>query len=356
MATIFYPPTDTCSCFVLPDVYQAGLSLRETETAIKFIKDLFERELSLALNLTRVTAPVLVPCDTGINDHLNGVEKPVRFRMTALAQDAEIVQSLAKWKRLALATYDFQHGEGLYTDMNAIRPDEQPDNLHSLYVDQWDWERIVRPEERRLVFLQATVRHIYAAIVHTERAVCAAYPQLPAPYLPEEITFVHSEELEARYPHLTPREREQVVCREHGAVFVIGIGAPLANGRPHDDRAADYDDWSSAAENGRQGLNGDILVWYPLLECALELSSMGIRVDGEALVRQLRAKGEESKLELYYHRKLMAGELPLTIGGGIGQSRMCMLLLRRAHIGEVQASVWPEEMVATCRSQGVFLL
>ncbi|MHB1295506.1 MAG: aspartate--ammonia ligase [Anaerolineae bacterium] len=356
MATIIYPPTDTCTRFVLPEDYRPGLGLRETESAIKYIKDLFERELSRALNLTRVTAPVMVPCDTGINDHLNGVEKPVRFRMTATDREAEIVQSLAKWKRLALATYGFGHGEGLYTDMNAIRPDERPDNLHSLYVDQWDWERVIRPEERRVAFLKEIVRHIYGAIVRTERAVCAAYPQLPAPYLPEQITFLHSEELEALYPHLDPREREQAACRAYGAVFVIGIGAPLANGRPHDDRAADYDDWSSASEDGRRGLNGDILVWYPLLECALELSSMGIRVDGAALEHQLRAKGEESKRSLQYHRKLLAGDLPLTIGGGIGQSRLCMLLLRRAHIGEVQASVWPEDMAAACKARGVFLL
>ncbi|MBC7237333.1 MAG: aspartate--ammonia ligase [Chloroflexi bacterium] len=341
---------------VLPQGYRSPLNLRETEIAIKYIKDTFEQRLAAALHLTRVTAPLFVSAGTGVNDHLSGVEKPVRFAIKSLGSEAEIVQSLAKWKRLALALYGFRHGEGLYTDMNAIRPDEQVDHLHSIYVDQWDWERIIRPEERNLGFLQEIVRTIYRVIVQTERDVCARYPTLEAAYLPNDIYFIHSEDLEALYPDLEPREREHAICREKGAVFVIGIGAPLRDGRPHDPRAADYDDWSSETYGGRRGLNGDILVWYPLLDGAVELSSMGIRVDAEALRRQLALKGEEYKLDLFYHRQLLAGALPLTIGGGIGQSRLCMLFLRRAHVGEVQASLWPEEMIAACLDHGVFLL
>ncbi|MBM3189491.1 MAG: aspartate--ammonia ligase [Chloroflexi bacterium] len=341
---------------LFPGSYDGVLSLREVEDGIKFVKDRFEQTLAAALNLTRVTAPIFVQSDSGVNDHLSGVEQPVRFSLRAMNRDAEIVQSLAKWKRLALAVYGFQHGEGLYTDMNAIRPDERPDNLHSVYVDQWDWERVIRADERSVAFLQCIVRHIYSVIRDTERAVCQRFPRLEPPYLPPEIAFVHSEDLEAQYPHLAPRERENAICRELGAVFVIGIGAPLRNGQPHDARAADYDDWWTETGDGRRGLNGDILVWYPLLDCAMELSSMGIRVDQTSLVRQLEAKGETAKLDLFWHRKLMAGELPLTIGGGIGQSRLCMLFLRRAHVGEVQASIWPEEMLAACQAHGVRLL
>lgn len=341
---------------ILPEGYNHRLTLRETEEGIKFIKDRFERGLAAALTLMRVSAPVVVASDSGINDHLSGVERPVRFRVPAVGQDAEIVQSLAKWKRLALSVYGLAHGEGLYTDMNAIRPDEVLDNLHSIYVDQWDWERVIDAEERTPETLRWAVREIYRVIRETEAAVCARYPRLQAAFLPEEITFIHAAELEARYPDLSPREREDAICREAGAVFVIGIGAPLGDGRPHDDRAADYDDWITETSPGRCGLNGDILVWYPVLGGAMELSSMGIRVDAESLRSQLAAKGEEDKLSLYYHRKLVAGELPLTIGGGIGQSRLCMLFLRRAHIGEVQASIWPEEMVRACREAGVFLL
>ena len=341
---------------ILPDGYDHRLSLRETEEGIKFIKDLFERGLASALNLTRVSAPVMLPSGTGINDHQSGVEKPVRFRIRSIDQDAEIVQSLAKWKRLALAAYGFGHGEGLYTDMNAIRPDEEPDNLHSVYVDQWDWERVLSPKERNLEFLHAVVRLIYAVIRDTEQAVCARFPRLQAACLPAEITFIHAEELEGRYPHLSPRERENAICEEVGATFITGIGAPLSDGRPHDDRAADYDDWVTETMPGHRGLNGDILVWYPVLGCAMELSSMGIRVDGNSLLRQLEAKGELHKRSLYYHRRLLNGELPLTIGGGLGQSRLCMLFLRRAHVGEVQAGIWPEEMISACRNAGVVLL
>lgn len=341
---------------ILPKGYNHRLTLRQTEEGIKFIKDGFERRLAEALNLTRVSAPVFVPCGTGINDHLSGVERPVRFRIGAIGCEAEIVQSLAKWKRMALAMYGFAPGEGLYTDMNAIRPDETPDNLHSVYVDQWDWERVITPEQRNLGFLQEVVQAIYGVIRRTEQEVCARYPTLQAPYLPPTITFVHAEELAERYPHLSPREREEAICREHGAVFLIGIGAALANGAPHDARAADYDDWYTETAPGRRGLNGDILVWYPVLDTAVELSSMGIRVDAESLRAQLAIKGEHDKADLYYHRNVLAGEFPLTIGGGIGQSRLCLLFLRRAHVGEVQSSIWPEDMVAACREHGVVLL
>ncbi len=341
---------------ILPEDYDHRLNLRETEEGIKFIKDRFERALAETLNLTRVSAPVMVPSDTGVNDHLTGVEQPVRFAIRAVGHDAEIVQSLAKWKRLALDAYGFAPGEGLYTDMNAIRPDEELDNLHSVYVDQWDWERVLTPGERSISFLCEIVRRIYGVIRDTEQAVCARYPRLQAPYLPEEITFLHAEDLAARYPDLTPRERENAICREAGAVFIIGIGAALEDGLPHDERAADYDDWITETSPGHRGLNGDILVWYPVLGCAMEISSMGIRVDAESLLRQLEVKGEVDKASLFYHRRLAAGELPLTIGGGLGQSRLCMLFLRRAHVGEVQAAIWPTDMVVACRQAGIVLL
>jgi aspartate--ammonia ligase len=266
-----------------------------------------------------------------------------------------VVQSLAKWKRMMLADYKFAHGEGLYADMNAIRPDETLDNIHSLYVDQWDWERVISPEERTIPFLQSIVRRIYDVIRRTERYVGHHYPELE-PMLPEQITFVHSEELEARYPGLAPREREKEACKEHGAIFVIGIGGALKNGQPHDGRAPDYDDWSSPGVRGFHGLNGDILVYYPVLDIAFELSSMGIRVDPSALERQLAIRGCPERRQLLFHRRLLAGELPLSIGGGIGQSRLCMLYLRKAHIGEIQASLWPHEMKDEARRQGVFLI
>ncbi len=341
---------------VLPQNYRPALNLRETEVAIKFIKDTFERRLAETLNLTRVTAPLFVLSGTGVNDHLSGVEKPVRFSLKSTSGEAEIVQSLAKWKRLALALYGFREGEGLYADMNAIRPDEIVDHLHSIYVDQWDWERILGPHQRCIPYLKEIVRTIYGVIAQTEKDVCARYPSLAPAYLPDEIHFVHSEDLQALYPDLEPREREHAICRDKGAVFVIGIGATLKDGRSHDARAADYDDWSTETENGYRGLNGDILVWYPPLDGAVELSSMGIRVDPTSLRRQLAAKGEEFKTEFLFHRQLLAGGLPLTVGGGIGQSRLCMIFLRRAHVGEVQASIWPEEMIDACRAHGVFLL
>jgi aspartate--ammonia ligase len=339
-----------------PSGYRSFLSPKETERAIRLIKTFFQTNLAFELNLIRVTAPLFVQAGTGINDDLNGTEKPVSFSVAEMqGARAEIVQSLAKWKRMALADLRFEPGEGLYTDMNAIRPDEALDNTHSLYVDQWDWERVVTKEERNLVFLKSTVRRIYDVIRRTEKYVCHHYPQIK-PALPDEITFVHAEELEALYPDLTPKEREDAYCRRHGAIFVIGIGANLRNGLPHDGRAPDYDDWTTLTNSGYRGLNGDILVFYPLFDKALELSSMGIRVDSEGLARQLECTGKQERRELLFHRRLLAGELPLSIGGGIGQSRLCMFYLRKAHIGEIQASLWPEEMIASCREKNVLLL
>jgi aspartate--ammonia ligase len=336
--------------------YNSFLNLRETEEAIKYIKDSFQVNLAKELNLTRVSAPIVVLGRTGINDRLTGVENPVSFNVRDIHEKGEVVQSLAKWKRIALADYGFKHGEGLYTDMNAIRPNEILDNLHSIYVDQWDWERVINEEERNLEFLRNIVEKIYKVMRETEEEVCQRYKQISGPFLPEMIHFIHSEELEERYPNLSPREREDVICKEDGAVFLIGIGAELRSGKPHDGRAADYDDWSTETGKGKRGLNGDILVWNPVLGCAFELTSMGIRVDEESLLRQLEIKGELSKAELDYHQRLLRGELPLTIGGGIGQSRLCMLFLRKAHIGEVQSSIWPDEMRDICKNNNISLL
>ena len=342
---------------IAPGNYRSLLSLRETERAIKAIKDFFQTHLGQALNLQRVSAPLFVRKGSGINDDLNGVERKVCFQIKADHNaEAEVVFSLAKWKRMVLADYDFQPGEGLYTDMNAIRGDEDDlDNLHSIYVDQWDWERVIRPEERSLAFLEHIVRRIWAVIKRLEFHVADLHPEL-APFLPEEITLVHAAELQARHAALSPREREERAAREHGAVFVIGIGAPLADGRPHDGRAPDYDDWITETGPGHQGLNGDIVVWNPVLERPFELSSMGIRVDPGSLRRQLEARGCPERAGLHYHRRLLAGALPLSVGGGIGQSRLCMLFLRKAHIGEVQAGLWPDEVRAACREAGVPLL
>ena len=336
--------------------YRPYLPLIETERAIKRIKDSFQAGLAQALNLTRVSAPIIVFSRTGLNDNLSGVERPVQFTLRGSEDTVEVVQSLAKWKRQALADYGLSHGEGIYTDMNALRPDEALDNLHSVYVDQWDWERIMHRDERTLDFLQEIVRKIYRVIRETERLVCDEYPPLPGAHLPDEIHFVHSEDLEARYPELSSREREDAICKEYGAVFLIGIGADLRSGRPHDQRAPDYDDWSVETVDGKRGLNGDILVWYPVLGRALELSSMGIRVDEQSLMRQLELQGRLHRAELPFHRRLLRGELPLSIGGGIGQSRLCMIYLRKAHIGEVQVSIWPPEIINACREQGIPLL
>ena len=341
---------------VCPENYRPLLGLRETEQAIRQIKEFFQTNLGFELNLMRVTAPLFVLSGTGINDDLNGIERPVTFPVKSLQDShAEIVQSLAKWKRLQLADLGFEPGEGLYTDMNAIRADEDLDNLHSIYVDQWDWERVMVNEDRNVEYLKQVVRQIYSVIRRTERYVSYLYPEVQ-PTLPDEITFIHSEDLEQNYPSLSPKEREKVICQEHGAVFVIGIGADLPGGMPHDGRAPDYDDWSTPTNNGYKGLNGDILVHYPLLDCAYEFSSMGIRVDPPALLRQLELRNQRERSDLLFHRRLLNGELPLSIGGGIGQSRLCMLYLRKAHIGEIQSSLWPTEMVEQCREHNIILL
>jgi len=340
--------------WIFPQNYQALLTPRETEGAIQRIRDFFQSQLSVALNLRRVTAPILVRSGTGINDDLNGIEQPVRFVIKNGGRvEVEIVQSLAKWKRLSLSDLQMRAGEGLVADMNAIRPDEELDNLHSVYVDQWDWERVITPADRTVEFLEYVVRKIYRVIRETEIYVHHQYPCIE-PILPEEITFRHAEELLGRYPGMTPREREDAACRDFGAVFIAGIGAPLADGRPHDGRAPDYDDWTTPNGTGL-GLNGDILVWYPVLGRALELSSMGIRVDAAALDRQLRLTGTESRRSLQFHRRLLDGGLPPSVGGGIGQSRLCLFFLRKAHIGEVQAGIWPEEMSSRCRERGIHL-
>ncbi|MBN1890068.1 MAG: aspartate--ammonia ligase [Thermoflexales bacterium] len=341
---------------MLPQNYQPLLAVHETEIAIRRIKTFFQENLAFELNLLRVTAPLFVRAGTGINDNLNGVERPVAFPVKDMDEaSAEIVQSLAKWKRLHLADFGYQAGEGIYTDMNAIRPDEDLDNLHSLYVDQWDWERVMHPAERQLDFLKEIVRRIYDVICRAEKYVGYLYPAIK-PVLPQAISFVHSEELEERYPDLTPKERELAVCRQLGAVFVIGIGGALRGGQAHDGRAPDYDDWSTLLSNGYKGLNGDILVYYPLLDCVYELSSMGIRVDEAALLRQLELCGAQDRKTLFFHRRLLAGELPQSIGGGIGQSRLCMFYLRKAHIGEIQSSLWPDDMIETCRAHRIVLL
>jgi aspartate--ammonia ligase len=341
---------------IIPENYSSPLDIRETEKAIKFIKDNFEIMLVKELRFERISAPIVVLRKTGINDYLTGRERPIRFSVSAMNEEAEIVQSLAKWKRAALADYGFGHGEGLYTDMNAIRPDENLDNLHSVYVDQWDWERIIRRDERNLDFLKLIVRKIYKVIKKMEKLVCERIRKLGTTFLPDEIYFIHSEDLLDMYPSLSPEERENEICRVKGAVFVIGIGAKLKDGRAHDERAADYDDWSTETGNGKRGLNGDILLWYPLLKSAFELSSMGIRVDKDSLLRQLEIKGEEDRAGLYFHQRLLQEELPLTIGGRIGQSRLCMLYLRKAHIGEVQSSIWPDEIVRMFKESKIFLL
>ena len=340
----------------LPPKYRNLLGgVEQTEKAIKAVKDMFQDNLSAQLALLRVTAPMTVLSGTGINDDLNGVERPVRFPVLSLnEQQAEVVHSLAKWKRLKLAELGTTPGRGIYTDMNALRPDEELDNLHSIYVDQWDWEKVIRPEDRNLDFLKRTVRRIYEAVKVTENKLYVEFPQL-VPALPDDIFFIHAEDLLQRYPDMTPKERENAIVREHKAVFIIGIGGKLSDGSVHDGRAADYDDWSTPNSDGYEGLNGDILLWSPVLESAFEISSMGIRVDPKAMRRQLKERGQEWKADLYFHRRLLNGELPCTIGGGIGQSRLCMYLLRKAHIGEIQSSIWPEAMREACHRAGIEL-
>ena len=339
-----------------PIDYQRLLDMRQTEQGIKLIKEFFQQNLSTELRLRRVTAPLFVLQGLGINDDLNGVERAVTFPIKDLGDArAEVVHSLAKWKRLTLAEYEVEPGYGIYTDMNAIRADEELDNLHSLYVDQWDWEAVIRREDRTLAFLKNIVERIYAAIRRTEYLVCESYPQIK-PFLPEQIHFIHAEEVLEMYPDKTPKEREDAICKKYGAVFVIGIGGKLANGEKHDGRAPDYDDWSTVAEDGRKGLNGDILIWYPVLGRSFELSSMGIRVDKESLLRQLEIEGQQQREKLYFHQQLLNDRLPLSIGGGIGQSRLCMVLLHKAHIGEIQASIWPDNMREECKKMGMPLI
>lgn len=341
---------------IKPKGYRALLDMRQTEQGIKLIKEFFQQNLSTELRLRRVTAPLFVLKGLGINDDLNGIERPVTFPIKDLNDaEAEVVHSLAKWKRLTLAEYEVEPGYGVYTDMNAIRADEELDNLHSLYVDQWDWEAVITQRQRTLAFLEDIVRRIYAAIRRTEYLTCETYPELKA-FLPEEIHFVHSEELLQMYPDMTAKEREDAICKKFGAVFIEGIGGLLSNGEKHDGRAPDYDDWSTKAENGKVGLNGDILIWYPILERSIELSSMGIRVDDVSLVRQLKIEGKEERSKLFFHRQLLQGRLPLSIGGGIGQSRLCMVLLHKAHIGEIQASIWPDDMRQECEELGMNLI
>lgn len=341
--------------YIIPQGYKPAFEVREIESAIKGIKDRFERDLAEQLGLQRVTAPLFLEKSTGLNDDLNGIEKPVGFYASTLKKEVEIVQSLAKWKRYALHQYGFQAGEGLYTDMNAIRPDETVDAIHSLYVDQWDWEKVMRPDQRKVEFLQQIVESIFDALKSTEKYVCRQYPQIQ-PILPKTIRFVTSEELLRTYPDMTPKERETACCKEHGAVFIIGIGGDLSDGTIHDGRAPDYDDWSTPREDGGCGLNGDILLWHPLLETALEVSSMGIRVNAESLRRQLTIRHCEERAELPFHRGVLSGELPQTVGGGIGQSRLCLFMLRAIHVGEVACGLWPEDMIAAYKNANVTLL
>lgn len=327
-----------------------------TELAIKTIKDNFQKKLSEALNLRRVTAPLFVLSGTGLNDDLNGIERAVTFPVKAFGdRRAEVVHSLAKWKRVKLGAYRIDPGYGLYTDMNAIRADEELDNLHSLYVDQWDWEKTITLADRNLDYLKQTVKKIYQAIRETERIVYEKFPHI-TPRLPEEITFIHSEELLQQHPELSSTERENEAAKRYGAIFLIGIGGALSNGKPHDGRAPDYDDWISPNPDGYQGLNGDIIVWDRVLGRSIELSSMGIRVSPESLIAQLRERNCLERSELNFHKQLISGELPYSIGGGIGQSRLCMFLLQKAHIGEVQASLWPDEQIELCRQAGITLM
>ena len=331
--------------FSIPQDYKSILTLRETEVAIKKVKDFFERQLAVELNLTRVSAPIFVRSDSGLNDNLNGHERPVSFDILQ-GGELEIVHSLAKWKRMALKTYKFELHEGLYTDMNAIRRDEELDNIHSMFVDQWDWERIIDASERNEYTLKKTVKSIYRALRHTETYIRSEYPFI-GKLLPEEIEFITTQELEDMYPDLSPKDREYEISKKYGAVFLMQIGGKLASGNKHDGRAPDYDDWT---------LNGDILVYYPVLDIALELSSMGIRVDEDAMRRQLTESGCEERATLPFHKMLLEGKLPYTIGGGIGQSRMCMFFLRKAHIGEVQSSYWSESDHEFCENHGINLL
>lgn len=332
--------------FKLIDGYKSSLSLRDTQRAIKFVKDTFQVELAKALNLERISAPLFVDRETGINDDLNGVERKVEFDIKETGTNAQVVQSLAKWKRMALKTYGFSHGEGLYTDMCAIRRDDDMDNVHSIYVDQWDWERVISKDERNIEFLQSIVKKIVGAFILTQEKVMAKYPSLTHK-LSEDVHFVYTSELESMYPKLTPKQREYEFVKKYKTAFIMQIGGDLKSGKPHDGRAPDYDDWS---------LNGDLMFYDEVLQEQLELSSMGIRVDSQSLKSQLKKRGCEERLKFPYHKGIAEGTLPLTIGGGIGQSRVCMLLLEKMHIGEVQASIWPKETLDECEKAGIHLL
>ena len=335
---------------VIPAGYKSVLSLYETQSAIGFIKRCFEDSLSTALNLKRVSAPLFVQPRTGLNDDLNGIERPVEFEIKETGTSAQIVHSLAKWKRMALYEYSFPVGEGIYTDMNAVRRDEEMDNLHSIYVDQWDWEKVIDTKNRNMIYLRESVQKIVTAICDTREQLGKwwgqQYPELDSPFC-REIAFITTQELEDLYPALTPKERENEFLKEHKTAFIMQIGGKLKSGIAHDGRAPDYDDWQ---------LNGDIVFWNDVLDCAFEISSMGIRVDTKALDEQLTLAGCDDRRELLFHKMLLNGTLPLTMGGGIGQSRLCMLLLKKAHIGEVQSSIWDEETIAVCRDAGVKLL
>ena len=326
--------------------YKQILNDFETQKAISFIKDKFSTELCDSLDLTRVTAPLFVKASSGLNDNLNGVERPVSFDILETGEIAEVVHSLAKWKRMALHKYGFPIHTGLYTDMNAIRRDEVCDNIHSIYVDQWDWEKIITAEDRNVDYLKATVRSIFGAVKRTAKGVSEKYPQIEI-CLPEQIVFITTQQLLDKYPNLTAKQREYEAVKEYGAVFLMQIGGKLSNGEKHDGRAPAYDDWT---------LNGDILLYTKVLDCAFEISSMGIRVDRNALIKQLKAENAEDRMEFEFHKMLESGALPLTIGGGIGQSRLCMYLLQKAHIGEVQVSIWPEKEIAKCKQKGINLL
>lgn len=340
----------------IPSNYRPLIDPGQTEVAIKQVKDFFQQNLSSELRLRRVTAPLFVMRGTGLNDDLNGVEHAVNFPISDMdGRVAEVVHSLAKWKRMTLGKLGFKPGYGIYTDMNAIRADEELDNIHSLYVDQWDWEMVVSKEQRNIEFLKNIVSRIYQVIKRTEFLVYENYPQIE-PSLPENITFVHAEELLQMYPNLSAKDRENEVARKFGAVFIMGIGGKLSNGEPHDGRAPDYDDWTTPSSNGYKGLNGDIIIWNDILERSFEISSMGIRVDKTALLKQLSIAGAESRQSLMFHKALLEDKIPLTIGGGIGQSRICMYFLRKAHIGEVQASIWPDEMVEKCDQSQIHLM
>lgn len=330
----------------LPEGYKSPLTLRETQHAIKYIKDIFQQALSFALTLDRVSAPLIVRKGSGINDDLNGVERKVEFDIKEIDAQAEVVQSLAKWKRMALYRYGYSAGEGIYTDMNAIRRDDDTDNTHSIFVDQWDWEKVITKEQRNTEFLKETVKYIVKAVAYTKRKVSLRYPVLKSTVCDEPF-FITTQELEDMYPDKTPKERERLITKEHGTVFLMQIGGKLNSGIRHDGRAPDYDDWS---------LNGDLLFWDEVLDNALEISSMGIRVDAESLAKQLKELDAEDRMKYDYHKMIANGTLPLTIGGGIGQSRLCMFLLEKAHIGEVQSSLWPDEMSAKCAEKGIVLL